>query len=102
MATNTEFTTWPAADIDARYNDTLFEVEIDDAHEGQQWMTKSGHFRLVHVELKVCLWTHKDPPLPEWAFKQQEVNGNKNHHDRTNIWVVDDIIKDPSAFARAG
>jgi dolichyl-phosphate-mannose-protein mannosyltransferase len=92
MATNQEFTTFPAHD-DSRYNDTLFKVEIDGAKPGLPWKSKSGYFKLMHVPTRVALWTHADNPLPEWAFNQQEVNGNKNLHDRTNIWVVDEIIK---------
>lgn len=76
--------------------DTYFKLKIDDAHPGQQWMSKSSHFQLVHEGTKVAMWTHNDPPLPEWGYKQQEVNGNKNLKDRTTFWVVDEIVKDPS------
>lgn len=97
MATNTEFTTWDG--LDATHEpDTHFSIEIDDAHEGQQWMTKSSHFQLMHVNTKVVMWTHTDPILPEWAFKQQEINGNKNAKDKSTFWVVDDIYRDPSAW----
>jgi dolichyl-phosphate-mannose-protein mannosyltransferase len=102
MPTNQEFTTFPGHD-DARYNDTLFKLEIDNAKADQAWKTKSGYFKLMHVPTRVALWTHADPPLPEWAFHQQEVNGNKNLHDRSNIWVVDEIIpKGALAIGRAG
>lgn len=105
MATNTEFTTWDGqcaseAECEAKTLDTHFQLEIDDAHEGQQWMTKSSHFQLVHVPTRVAMWTHTDPLLPDWAYKQQEVNGNKNLKDRTTFWAVDDIVRDPSAFSR--
>jgi len=42
------------------------------------------------------MWTHTDPVLPDWAFKQQEINGNKNLKDKTTYWVVDEIVRDPS------
>lgn len=95
LATNTEFTTWDGAEQDQESN-THFKLEIDDARDGQQWMTKSTHFQLIHVNTGVAMWTHTDPPLPEWAYKQQEVNGNKNLKDRTTLWLVDDIVLDPS------
>ncbi|KAM0787551.1 hypothetical protein ACM66B_003621 [Microbotryomycetes sp. NB124-2] len=96
MPTNTEFTTWDGQDA-TREPDTHFELVIDDAHDGQQWMTKSSHFQLVHVSTRVAMWSHTDPPLPDWAFKQQEVNGNKNLKDKTTFWIAEDVILDPDA-----
>lgn len=101
MATNTEFTTWDGTcaneqECEIRKRDVQFELQIDEAHAGQQWMTKSGYFQLIHVPTRVAMWTHVEPPLPEWAFKQQEVNGNKNLKDRTTFWFADEIITDPS------
>ena len=90
MPTNQEFTTWPKDDL-ARYNDTLFQMHIIDAHDGQGLKTKSGYFRLVHVPTMVSMWTH-NKPLPDWAFKQQEINGNKNAVDRTATWVIETIV----------
>lgn len=90
MPTNQEVTTWPKDDVKARYNDTLFTVNILKAHPGQAWKTKASHFRLVHVPTKVSIWTHVKA-LPDWAFKQQEINGNKNSEERTAVWVVDEI-----------
>jgi len=103
MATNTEFTTWPRYDEavasanGTRYADTTFKLDIADAHAGQPWMTKQSHFKLQHVPTSVHMWTHSDVHLPDWGFKQQEVNGNKNALDKTNFWFVDEIIVDPSA-----
>lgn len=96
MATNEEFTTWPKDD-NTRMNETTFRIEIDEAHAGQQWMTKSGHFKLIHEHTNVAMWTRATPVLPEWGFKQQEVNGHKNLQDPTNMWYAEEIIKDPSA-----
>ncbi|GAA99574.1 glycosyltransferase family 39 protein [Mixia osmundae IAM 14324] len=93
MQTNTEFTTWPIQD-ETRYNDTTFELDIDGGHEGQQFKSKSHHFKLIHVPTRVAMWSHPDP-LPTWAFKQQEVNGNKALTDKTNAWFVDEILLDP-------
>jgi len=92
MPTNQEFTTHPMNDH-SRHNDTLFQLNIIDASEGEAWKSKSGHFRLVHVPTRVSMWTHSEQ-LPEWAFKQQEINGNKNPTERTATWFVDNIIAD--------
>jgi len=94
MPTNQEFTTWPKDDL-SRYNDTLFKLEIFGVADGQVWKSKSGHFKLLHVPTKVALWTHPKP-LPDWAFKQQEINGNKKATDKTATWFVDQIIADDS------
>jgi dolichyl-phosphate-mannose-protein mannosyltransferase len=104
MATNTEFTTWDGVceneqDCREKRMNTHFKLEIDDAHDGQQWMTKSSHFQLVHIPTRVAMWSHVDPLLPDWAFKQQEVNGGKNLKDKTTQWIVDDIVRDPGALS---
>jgi len=90
MPTNQEFTTWSKDDY-SRHNDTLFQIMVNNGHEGEAWKTKSGQFRLVHVPTKVSLWTHAET-LPDWAFKQQEINGNKNPTEKTATWYADEII----------
>ncbi|KAH9167385.1 glycosyltransferase family 39 protein [Lactarius sanguifluus] len=90
MPTNQEFTTWSRDDL-SRYNDTLFHLSLNGAHEGEPVRSKSGYLRLVHLPTKVSLWTHREQ-LPDWAFRQQEINGDKNPLDRSAIWYVDDII----------
>lgn len=94
MPTNQEFTTWPKDDH-TRHNETLFTLELNSGRGGQAWKSKSGHFHLVHVDTKVALWTHSEI-LPDWAFKQQEINGHKDSKEKTATWFVDEIIKDES------
>jgi dolichyl-phosphate-mannose-protein mannosyltransferase len=87
--TNQEFTAVPKEDADAtRYNDTLFEIKVEKGKG--DFKTMSSHFKLVHVPTKVAMWTHTKP-LPEWAYKQAEINGNKNVQQSSNVWYVDDI-----------
>lgn len=100
MPTNQEFTTWPKDDL-TRYNDTLFRLNILDGHDGSAWKTKSGYFRLVHVPTRVSMWTHSKQ-LPEWAFKQQEINGNKNPTEKTATWYVDEIVQAASVYSLYG
>lgn len=90
MPTNQEFTTWPSKDL-SRFNDTLFAVEIDDGKANQTVQSSADYLRLVHVPTRVALWTHAKA-LPEWAFKQQEINGNKNIKDGTTRWIVDEVM----------
>ncbi|KAJ7577078.1 glycosyltransferase family 39 protein [Mycena floridula] len=90
MPTNQEFTTFPKDDK-TRYNETLFQIVLNDGDDGQALKSKSGYFRVIHAKTKVCLWTHAKQ-LPDWAFKQQEINGNKNPTDKTAIWFIEDII----------
>ncbi|KXN87385.1 Dolichyl-phosphate-mannose--protein mannosyltransferase 4 [Leucoagaricus sp. SymC.cos] len=98
MPTNQEFTTSPTDDF-KKYNDTPFQVVLVDNAEGAAWKTKSGYFRLVHVPTKVSMWTHPTQ-LPDWAFKQQEINGNKNSMEKSAVWFVNDIVdtEDPEGL----
>jgi len=99
-ATNQEFTTVPIEEGDgARFNDTLFEVRVDGAKPGQDFKTMSSQFRLVHWPTKVAMWTHTKP-LPDWAFKQAEINGNKNVLQSSNIWYAEDIPAIPADSPR--
>jgi dolichyl-phosphate-mannose-protein mannosyltransferase len=87
--TNQEFTTVSKEDAaGTRYNDTLFELKVDKGKG--DFKTMSTHFKLIHVPTKVAMWTHTKP-LPEWAYKQAEINGNKNVQQSSNVWLVDDI-----------
>ena len=90
MPTNQEFTTWPKDDH-SRHNDTLFQLSLISGNDGEAWKTKSGHFRLIHGSTKVSMWTYPTQ-LPEWAFKQQEVNGNKNPSEASATWFADSIV----------
>jgi len=92
MPTNQEFTTWPKDNPD-RYNDTLFHVNLNGGHAGEAWKSKSGYFRLIHGPTKVTLWTHPKQ-LPDWAFNQQEINGNKGATEKSATWFVNDIVAD--------
>ena len=89
--TNQEFTTVPAEDANGgRFNDTLFEIRIENGKAGQQFKTMASHFKLIHVPTKVAMWTHTTP-LPDWGYKQAEINGNKNILQGSNVWYVEDI-----------
>lgn len=95
--TNQEFTTVSIADANGkRFNDTLFEIRIENAKKKkkQDFKTISGHFKLIHNPSKVAMWTHTKP-LPEWGFRQQEINGNKQLAQSSNVWVVEDIPSVP-------
>ncbi len=98
--TNQEFTTVP---IDLatgeRHNDTLFEVRMEQGKPGQQFKSMSGHFKLVHYPTKVAMWTHTTP-LPDWGYKQAEINGNKNIQQSSNVWFVEEVPSIPADSPR--
>ena len=98
--TNQEFTTIPLEEANGeRYNETLFTIEMDknDKNDKSDIRTKSGLVKFVHVPTRVAMWTNPKP-LPEWAFKQQEVNGAKNILQQQNIWFFDEITDlDPTS-----
>ena len=89
--TNQEFSTVPLEDANGdRFNDTLFELRIENGKFGQEFRSMASQFKLVHFPTKVAMWTHTTP-LPDWAYKQAEINGNKNIQQSSNIWYVEDI-----------
>ncbi|KMP09753.1 dolichyl-phosphate-mannose-protein mannosyltransferase 4 [Coccidioides immitis RMSCC 2394] len=89
--TNQEFTT-VSHELAAgnRHNDTLFQIKIEHGKSDEEFRTLASLFKLIHVPTKVAMWTHTKP-LPEWGFKQAEINGNKNAQESTNIWFAEDI-----------
>ncbi|KAF2151368.1 glycosyltransferase family 39 protein [Myriangium duriaei CBS 260.36] len=89
--TNQEFTTVAMAEAKGeRFNDTLFEIRVEGGKPGQDFKTMSSQFKLIHFPSKVAMWTHTKP-LPEWAFKQAEINGNKNVMQPSNLWFPEEI-----------
>lgn len=98
--TNQEFTTVPLDLANGvRYNDTLFKIRIDNGKENQEFKTLSSHFKLIHVPTKVAMWTHTTP-LPDWAYKQAEINGNKNALQTSNTWYVEEVQGIPADSPR--
>lgn len=89
--TNQEFTTVPEEEASGeRFNDTLFEIRIENGKAGQQFKTMASHFKLIHWDTKVAMWTHTSP-LPDWGYKQAEINGNKNVQQSSNVWFVEEV-----------
>lgn len=98
--TNQEFTTVGVDDAKGdRFNDTLWEIRVDGAKAGAEFKSMSSHFKLVHFPSKVAMWTHTTP-LPDWAFKQAEINGNKNVGQTSNVWYVEEIPGIPADSER--
>ncbi|GES58799.1 mannosyltransferase PMTI [Aspergillus terreus] len=98
--TNQEFTTVSQELANGeRHNDTLFELKIEHGKTKQPFKTLSSHFKLIHVPTRVAMWTHTTP-LPEWAFKQAEINGNKNVLQSSNLWFADSIESLPEDSPR--
>ncbi|SCU83507.1 LAMI_0C03488g1_1 [Lachancea mirantina] len=92
--TNEEITTASEEQANgSNYHETLFRLQPVDKKDANSILkTKASLFRIVHVDTTVALWTHNDVFLPEWGFKQQEVNGNKKIIDPENLWFMDTII----------
>ncbi|KAK4540790.1 hypothetical protein LTR36_008867 [Oleoguttula mirabilis] len=91
--TNQEFTAVGVEDAQGpRLNDTMFEIRIENGKQGQEFKTMASHFKLIHFPTKVAMWTSSTlPPLPEWGYKQAEINGNKNLVQSSNIWYVEEV-----------
>ena len=98
--TNQEFTTVPPENAAGdRHNDTLFQIRIEGGKDTMPFRSHSGQFKLIHFPSRVAMWTHTTP-LPEWAFKQAEINGNKNVQQTSNLWYIDEIPSIPSDSPR--
>ncbi|KAH8701072.1 mannosyltransferase PMTI [Talaromyces proteolyticus] len=100
MPTNQEFTTVTQELADGeRHADTLFEIKIENGKPGQEFRSLASLFKLIHVPTRVAMWTHPTP-LPDWAYKQAEINGNKNSLQSSNIWYVEEIPSIPEGSPR--
>lgn len=96
--TNQEFTT-VSSELAAgeRHLDTQFQLQFVSGKADQDFKTKAGLFKLIHVPTRVAMWTDA-APLPEWGFKQQEINGNKKVVESSNVWYPENIegLSDPA------
>lgn len=91
--TNEEFTTVSVDESAGKKHEyTLFQVVMSDNTDPQRPLyTKASSFKLIHKLTHVAMWS--DPkPLPDWAFKQLEINGAKNIQTGSIFWTFDDII----------
>lgn len=100
--TNQEFTTvsleLAAGDRNA---DTQFQLQLVSGKAEAEWRTKAGLVKLIHVPTKVAMWSDS-APLPDWGFKQQEINGNKKILDAANVWYPESIegLDDPARLVK--
>jgi dolichyl-phosphate-mannose-protein mannosyltransferase len=89
--TNQEFTCVPIEEgLGTRQTDTVFEIRIEAGKKSHELKSIASHFKFIHNPSKVAMWTHTKP-LPEWAFGQQEINGNKQIAPSSNVWYVEDV-----------
>ncbi|KAF9191570.1 hypothetical protein BGZ51_007133 [Haplosporangium sp. Z 767] len=88
MSTNEEITTYSTEEDGSRFNETTFQIVIESG--GDKLRTMASNFKLLHMDTKVAVWTHSQK-LPPWGFDQQEVNGNKNIVQKSNLWWSDSI-----------
>lgn len=95
-STNEEFTIVYGEDAATRYNETLFNLRLGErgssSNKRKLIKTKVTPIKVVHADTVVAMWTHNDELLPDWAFGQQEVSGNKKVTDVDNWWSISDII----------
>jgi len=88
MSTNEEVTTYSTEEDGSRFNETTFQIMMESG--GDKFRTVASTFKLLHMDTQVVIWTHSQK-LPAWGFEQQEVNGNKNILQKSNLWVSDKI-----------
>ena len=85
---------------ESRRNETLWRIEVEGGASDAIVGTIDAKLKLINVQHKVALSSHKKP-YGEWGFGQQEVNGNKNHKQKTNTWVVDDVVRGETKVLRS-
>ncbi|KAG0287534.1 hypothetical protein BGZ96_008542 [Linnemannia gamsii] len=88
MTTNEEITTYSINEDGSRFNETTFQIILESG--GDKLRTMASNFKLLHQSTKVAIWTHAHK-LPDWGFEQQEINGNKNLVQKSNLWLSDNI-----------
>ena len=93
--TNMEITTLPPEEADQRYEESLWEVVIAkdgkrDAALNETIFSRRNNIAIINIRHNVALFTTK-ALLPEWGFKQQEVNGQKKTGAKGTEWVIDAI-----------
>ena len=91
--TNTEFTC--TKDFN-KYEKMVFSLQLE---RSKTLKTLGVTFKLLHNSTKVAMFANKKK-LPQWAFEQQEINGNKKLEDKDNLWMIDDatnleFLKEP-------
>lgn len=96
-ATNEEFIAVNEEVAAARYNETLFILRLAEIGKGSltkrtKVSTLATEMRILHIDTMVAMWTHNDELLPEWAFNQQEVSGNKKVQEKDNVWTFNSIV----------
>lgn len=100
--TNQEFTTvsqeLAAGERDA---DTQFQIQLVNGKPDADFRTKAGLVKFIHVPTKVAMWSDAKA-LPEWGFKQQEINGNKKIVENSNVWYPESIegLDDPTRLIK--
>jgi dolichyl-phosphate-mannose-protein mannosyltransferase len=95
--TNMEITTLSPEKADQRYDESLWEVVIainggkKQAPNDTEIMSRRHSLIFVNVQHNVAIYSSKNL-LPDWGFKQQEVNGNKKTVSVSgNEWVIDTV-----------
>ena len=95
--TNMEVTTLPPDQADQRYDESLWEIivfvngEKKMAENKTTLTSRRDSITIVNIRHTVALFSSKNT-LPEWGFKQQEVNGNKKIDKISgNEWSIDTV-----------
>ena len=101
MATHMEVTLVdPTSDTyTSRLKEIIWKLEVIDGGNQELFRSSSQYFRLVNAVHKVALHSHK-VILPDWGFKQLEVNGNKGLTEANNNWLVETVAHESINEAR--
>lgn len=92
------FTTLTDDEVDARPNSTRFELVIDDAHPGQQWVSKTSQFILIHDELQAAIVARRTGSKYSSTL---DIAGTRNLRDDAALFTIDEVFPQPGASSSA-
>ncbi|KAM0755138.1 PMT-domain-containing protein [Meredithblackwellia eburnea MCA 4105] len=80
------------ADAEVRDNSTHFVLVIDEAHPGQQWLSKVGPFSLVHKNHNSAMVTRR---VQSMVQPVATLSGTRHFADEAALWLVEDLKRSP-------
>ncbi|KAK4702070.1 hypothetical protein P7C70_g4151, partial [Phenoliferia sp. Uapishka_3] len=91
------FTTSSDQEAATRPSSTHFKLVIDEAHEGQQWLSNINPFSLVHAETQTAIITRTSGSVQQ---SKMPVTGSRDLMEDAALWVVSDIFPQPDGAGR--
>ena len=89
--TNMEITTVSEDESQKKYANTVWKLDTISGKVGSKLMSKKDCMKVKSDKFNVSLFTSKKSVLPEWGFKQLEINGEKKSKDNGIQWFIEEV-----------